>query len=47
MLEAGLDILGFYRERAPRVAREHGVTYPAELERLMSGRLEELARAPR
>ena len=47
MLHAGLDLLTFYRERAPRVAREHGLTYPLELERLMSGRLEELARAPR
>jgi hypothetical protein len=47
MLHAGLDILVFYRERAPRLAREHGLTYPAELERLMSGRLQELARAPR
>jgi hypothetical protein len=47
MLQAGLDLLAFYRERAPRVAREHGLTYPAELERLMSGRLDELASAPR
>ena len=47
MLQAGLDLLTFYRERAPRVAREHGLTYPSELERLMSGRLEELARTPR
>lgn len=47
MLHAGLDILRFYRERAPRVAREHGLTYPGELERLMSGRLDELARAHR
>jgi hypothetical protein len=47
ILQAGLDLLTFYRERAPRVAREHGLTYPSELERLMSARLEELARASR
>jgi hypothetical protein len=45
LLQAGLDLLTFYRERAPRVAREHGLTYPGELERLMSGRLDELGRA--
>ncbi len=47
MLRAVLDILAFYRERAPRVAREHGLTYPAELERLMCSRLDVLARSPR
>jgi predicted nucleotidyltransferase len=47
MLQAGLDLLTFYRKRAPRVARGHGLTYPSQLERLMSGRLEELARPPR
>ena len=47
MLQAGLRLLTFYRERAPRVAREHGLVYPVELERLMSGRLDELASASR
>jgi predicted nucleotidyltransferase len=47
MLRAVLDILAFYRELAPRAAREHGLTYPAELERLMSSRLDALARSPR
>jgi hypothetical protein len=47
LLQAGLDLLTFYRECAPRVAREHGLTYPGELERLMSGRLDELVRASR
>jgi predicted nucleotidyltransferase len=46
MLRALLNILAFYRERAPRVAREHGLTYPAELERLMCSRLDVLARSP-
>jgi predicted nucleotidyltransferase len=47
MLQAVLDILAFYRELAPRAAREHGLTYPAGLERLMCTRLDALARSPR
>jgi predicted nucleotidyltransferase len=47
MLRAGRDIVGFYRGIAPRVARAHGLTYPLELERLMSGRLDALPPVPR
>ena len=46
MLKAALDIVSFFREHAPRVAAGHGSGYPAELEHLMSGRLDELALAP-
>ena len=47
MLRAVQDILNFYRQRAPVVAEAYGLTYPAELERLMCSRLDELARASR
>ncbi|MGH2540323.1 MAG: hypothetical protein ACRDGK_07365 [Actinomycetota bacterium] len=42
MLAAAREIVAFIRERGPEVARSHGLTYSAELDRLMSGRLEEL-----
>jgi len=45
MLKAALDTVSFFREHAPRVARAYGSEYPAELERLMSDRLDELALA--
>ena len=45
MLRAALDIVTFYRERAPAVARAYGLTYPTELERLMCSRLDVLAGA--
>lgn len=47
MLRAVLDIVDFFRERAPRVARANGSEYPAELERLMCDRLDELALSSR
>ncbi len=47
MLNAALDIVSFFRQHAPRVAGAHGSEYPAELERLMSGRLDELPLASR
>jgi predicted nucleotidyltransferase len=47
MLRAALDILAFYRERAPVVAQAYGLTYPVELDQLMSGRLDLLARTAR
>jgi len=47
MLRAALDIVRFFREHAPRVAGAHGSGYPAELERLMSDRLDELGAASR
>jgi predicted nucleotidyltransferase len=42
MLRAAVEILNFYRERAPVVASAYGLTYPAELERLMCNRLDTL-----
>jgi hypothetical protein len=45
MRQAGLTILHFFQEIAPplaRVAREHNIRYPVELDRAMSARLEEL-----
>jgi predicted nucleotidyltransferase len=47
MTRAAVEIADFYRERAPIVASAYGLTYPAELERLMSERLDELALASR
>jgi len=45
MLQAALVIARFYRELAPPLARAHGITYPADLERVMSERLEQLCNA--
>ena len=45
LLNAGGDILAFFRERAPRVAGAFGVTYPTELDRLVGGHLEHLIEA--
>ncbi|HUL85436.1 MAG TPA: nucleotidyltransferase domain-containing protein [Actinomycetota bacterium] len=42
MLEAASDILAFYRERAPIVAKAYGLPYPAELAELMCTRFDEL-----
>jgi len=42
MLQAALVIVRFYQELAPPLARAHGITYPADLERVMSERLEKL-----
>ena len=44
MLDAVKDILDFYRERAPVMAEAYGLPYPAELQRLMCDRFDELAR---
>ncbi len=44
IVRAGLEILAFFRERAPAIASAYGSTYPAELDRLTSARLEETAR---
>jgi predicted nucleotidyltransferase len=43
MLRAALDVVRYFRERAPGVAAAYGSAYPAELERLMSDRLDRLA----
>jgi predicted nucleotidyltransferase len=45
MLQAALVIVRFYQELAPLLARTHGITYPADLERVMSNRLEKLCDA--
>jgi hypothetical protein len=42
MLQAALAIFRFYREMAPTLARAHGITYQADLERMMSNQLEKL-----
>lgn len=47
MLRAALGTVSFFQEHAPRVAGAYGSRYPAELERLMSDRLDELAAASR
>ena len=43
MLEAALAIVDLYRDLAPELARSHGVPYPADLDRLMSARLRDVA----
>jgi predicted nucleotidyltransferase len=43
MLQAGRVIVGFFCEVAPILAKVHGITYPAELERVMVSRLEALS----
>jgi predicted nucleotidyltransferase len=43
MLKAAVDIVSFFREHAPRVAGAYGSEYPAELERLMCDRLDQLS----
>jgi predicted nucleotidyltransferase len=45
MLQAVLVIVRFYQELAPLLARTHGIPYPAELARELSGRLEQLCTA--
>jgi predicted nucleotidyltransferase len=47
MLRAAVEIVNFFRERAPVVASAYGLTYPAELEELMCARLDTLARDAR
>lgn len=42
MLRAASGIANFFQEHGPRVAAEYRLAYPAELGRLMSGRLDEL-----
>jgi predicted nucleotidyltransferase len=45
MLQAALLIVRFYQELAPPLALAHGISYPADLERVMSERLEQLCNA--
>jgi predicted nucleotidyltransferase len=42
LLRAGRDVLTFFRAHGPEVARANGLTYPAELDRLIGGRLDDL-----
>ena len=42
LLRAGRDVLAFFRSRGPDVAHANGLTYPAELDRLIGGRLDDL-----
>ena len=42
MLQAALTIVRFYQELAPPLAQAHGIPYPADLARVMSGRLEQV-----
>jgi predicted nucleotidyltransferase len=42
MLQAAFVIVRFYQELAPSLARIHGITYPADLERVVSDQLEKL-----
>ena len=46
MLRAAIDIVTFFREQGPRVAKANGSDYPAQLDRLMSDRLDRLAASP-
>jgi hypothetical protein len=43
MLQAALTIVHIYQEMAPQLAQAHGIPYPADLARVMSGRLELLS----
>ncbi len=45
MLQAALTIVRFYQELASPLAQAHGIPYPADLARVMSGRLERLYNA--
>ena len=42
LLRAGRDVLAFFRAHGPEVAHANGLTYPAELDRLIGGRLDDL-----
>lgn len=42
MLDAGRRLVAFFRERAPGVARAHGLAYPEELDSLITGHLDAL-----
>ena len=45
MVQAALVIVRFYQELAPLLARTHGIAYPAELDHVMSDRLEQVCAA--
>jgi len=43
MRDAALAIIALYRTLAGPIAKAHGIVYPAELDRLLTRRLEELS----
>lgn len=45
LLAAGRTLVAFFRERAPRLAADHGVPYPAELDQMMVKRLDDLSKS--
>lgn len=45
MLQADLVIVRFYQELAPPLAQTHGIPYPADLARVLYGRLGQLCNA--
>lgn len=45
MLQAAFASVRFYQELAQPLARTHGITYPADLERIMVARLEHVSAA--
>ena len=45
MLQAALVIVRFYQELAIPLARRYGIVYPADLEQVMSARLEQFVDA--
>jgi predicted nucleotidyltransferase len=47
MLRAVGEIVNLHRQRAPGVASTYGLTYPAELDRLMCNRLDKLTQGSR
>jgi hypothetical protein len=44
LLPSALQTVAFYRQLAPRLAAEHSLSYPSDLERVMLDRLERLGR---
>jgi hypothetical protein len=42
LLQSALGVIDFYRELASQLAERHGISYPAELERVMLARLQRL-----
>jgi predicted nucleotidyltransferase len=42
MLQAALTLYRYYQDVAPQLAKEHGITYQVDLERMLTQQLEEL-----
>ena len=45
MLQSALAIVAFYQELAPLLAERYGVSYPADLERVVLTRLDRVRQA--